>query len=180
MSIVISNSAVSHNASVPTTVLFRYPPIQRVMERTYTPLAHRRKHRASMVHLSGDLPPQQSLLQSLSEKVTEQTVLIQQMSNNLSSNLNRQWTSGNAITSLKQILSCIICKDLAFGSNKQPVVPLCCLAVVGCKVCFESWLNNSQTFSYCRAAMQTVESCASPLPELRPLVSLLNNPEETA
>ena len=143
---------------------------------TYTSLIRHSKHRASMVHTSGDLPPQQSTLQSLSDKVSEQTALLQKLSADLSSKPR------NPVTPLKQVLSCIICKELAICSDKQPLVPKCCSAVVGCKECFEEWLRNSPSCPYCRVLMETTENYTAPLPELRPLISIMEelNSETTA
>ena len=77
--------------------------VRAVREDEYRDFKLCRAHRASMVHMSGDLPPQQSMLQSLSEKVIEQTALIQQTSNDLSASLNHRMISVSSVTSLRQI-----------------------------------------------------------------------------
>ena len=77
--------------------------------------------------------------------------------------------------SLKQVFSCIICKEQALGAARKPVVPKCRSAVVTCKLCRETWLVNSHTCPNCRVPIENLEQSTMPLPELRLLTSILQS-----
>ena len=76
--------------------------------------------------------------------------------------------STSSSVQLKQILSCVVCKDLA----RNGVVPKCCHAIICCQPCLQRWLQNSSSCPSCRQNLLSISNDTTPFPKLVPLYAL--------
>ena len=70
---------------------------------------------------------------------------------------------------LKEIFTCLICKQISVESAR-PVVPLCCNSVVCCYDCISQWVCSSPVCTHCRSPI-TIDDCL-PQPTLKPIFNI--------
>ena len=75
-----------------------------------------------------------------------------------------------AAETLKEIFTCLICKQITEESSR-PLVPPCCGSIVCCHDCLRQWLSNSPVCPHCRSTL-VIEDC-QPQPILRPMFNIL-------
>ena len=76
----------------------------------------------------------------------------------------------NKIATLREMFTCLICKEVATEDNRPTMLP-CCRSAVCCYECINRWLGHSHFCPHCREEVR-IESCLSQ-PLLRPLFDLL-------
>ena len=75
-------------------------------------------------------------------------------------------TTTSSVSFLKEIFTCIVCKQVA-NESSRPVMPPCCKSILCCYDCLSQWVATSPVCPHCRSEI-SIESClAQPL--LRPL-----------
>ena len=83
-------------------------------------------------------------------------------------------TAGSLLkkTTIADIFTCIICKELAV-EEKNPIMPSCCSSLLCCKQCLEQWLDTSGGCPHCRRPITMDDCVVQPL--IKPLFELVHN-----
>ena len=76
-------------------------------------------------------------------------------------------TPSAAVTSfLKEVFTCIVCKQVV-NESSRPIMPPCCKSIVCCSDCLSQWVDTSPICPHCRSEI-SLDSCVVQ-PLLRPL-----------
>ena len=73
---------------------------------------------------------------------------------------------------LKEIFTCLICKQISVESAR-PVVPPCCNSIVCCYDCISQWVCSSPVCPHCRSPI-TIDDCL-PQPTLKPIFNIIGD-----
>ena len=76
-----------------------------------------------------------------------------------------------AMLLLKEIFTCLICKQISSESSR-PVVPPCCRSIICCYNCINQWISTSPICPHCRSPI-TIDECESQ-PVIRPIFNVIN------
>ena len=129
--------------------------------------SHKRPYKA--VESSSDSDFEDSGSTSLKKRAISEPAWVGSLLENQKKMLKHlQPTTSSVSAQLKEILSCVVCKD----KMKDGVVPNCCKAIICCQPCLERWiLNGSATCPSCRQHLGLADTM--PL-QLIPLLTLLD------
>ena len=72
--------------------------------------------------------------------------------------------------SLKDLFTCLVCKQVTLEESK-PTIPPCCRSVVVCESCIQQWLETNPIRPHCRSPL-SFDNCM-PQPLLIPMFELL-------
>ena len=75
-------------------------------------------------------------------------------------------------TLLKEIFTCLICKQISVESSR-PVVPQCCNSVVCCYDCINQWICSSPVCPHRRSPI-TIDDCL-PQPTIKPIFNIIGD-----
>ena len=76
---------------------------------------------------------------------------------------------------LKEIFTCLICKQISTEASK-PVIPPCCQSVICCFDCIQQWISSSPVCPHCRSPI-TIDSCLVQ-PLFKPMFELIEVDKE--
>ena len=74
------------------------------------------------------------------------------------------------VTLIKEIFTCLICKQVSSESSR-PVVPPCCKSIVCCYDCISQWILSSPICPHCRSPI-TIDECESQ-PVIKPIFNII-------
>jgi hypothetical protein len=90
----------------------------------------------------------------------------------IKSKIHKQEKNMNYLDTLKEMFTCLICKEI-ISENSRPVVLPCCRNAVCCYSCVCRWLEDSPVCPHCRESLN-IENCLSQ-PLLRPIFDMLKD-----
>lgn len=90
----------------------------------------------------------------------------------IKTNIQKQERNKNYLGTLKEIFTCLICKEVTTENSRPTVLP-CCRNAVCCHSCVSRWLEDTPVCPHCRETL-TIDRCLSQ-PLLRPMFNLLKD-----